>query len=511
VTLARLWAFLAVALPVLGALLANLQSVDLAYHLRAGGLILDTRAIPTTDTFTFTAAGLAWQDQQWGGEVILAAVYRGAGWTGLVLLRATLVGLIFGFVFAACRRGNSNRTAALLTLAAFALASVTLALRPQLFGMALFGMMLWLVWRRGQKPAALWLVIPLTIAWANLHGSFVLAPLVLGLAALEDAITPANRGSAIRTLAVATACAFATLLNPFGVGLWEYAADIATNPTITNRITEWQPTTPFSVEGAAFYVSLALVGVLLAVTARRYRRLDPGPVVWLGPFVVIAIRSVRGLAWWPIVAAATVAKVVASPNESARRERLDSPLIRRLNTVIAGIIVLAGVGLLPLWRPLERGLDAPAGVVGTAPPGVTAALRDLATPADRLFAPQPWGSWFEFALPAVPVFIDSRIELFPTAVWDDYDAIVNGDARWSDAVDRWGITIIVTIDRVGQLTDRLRESAAWREVYNDADARVFVRADRSANSHLVPLARRDHRQVVTAGTTLVPFRHVRGS
>jgi hypothetical protein len=69
----------------------------------------------------------------------------------------------------------------------------------------------------------------------------------------------------------------------------------------------------------------------------------------------------------------------------------------------------------------------------------------------------------------------------------------------------------VTVDRVGRLTDRLRGSAAWREVYNDADARVFVRADRSANSHLVPLARRDHRQVVTAGTTLVPFRHVRGS
>ena len=55
-TLSRLWAFLAVGLPVLAALLANLSSVDLAYHLRAGQMILDTGRIPTTDTWTFTAA-----------------------------------------------------------------------------------------------------------------------------------------------------------------------------------------------------------------------------------------------------------------------------------------------------------------------------------------------------------------------------------------------------------------------------------------------------------------------
>ena len=37
-------------------------------------------------------AGPPWIDQQWGAQVILAAVYRLAGWTGLVLLRARLVG-----------------------------------------------------------------------------------------------------------------------------------------------------------------------------------------------------------------------------------------------------------------------------------------------------------------------------------------------------------------------------------------------------------------------------------
>src|SRR2546423_14311273 len=90
-TFGALWLFLAVALPVLAALLANLSSVDLAYHLRAGGMILDTGTIPTHDTFTFTAAGTPWLDQQWGAQVILAAVYRLPRRTGLLVLPAALV------------------------------------------------------------------------------------------------------------------------------------------------------------------------------------------------------------------------------------------------------------------------------------------------------------------------------------------------------------------------------------------------------------------------------------
>ena len=76
-TLPRLWAFLAIALPALGAVIANLPSVDLTYHLRAGVGILDGRGIPTTDTWTFTAFGAPWIDQQWGAQVILALL---TGW-----------------------------------------------------------------------------------------------------------------------------------------------------------------------------------------------------------------------------------------------------------------------------------------------------------------------------------------------------------------------------------------------------------------------------------------------
>ena len=125
--------------------------------------------------------------------------------------------------------------------------------------------------------------------------------------------------------------------------------------------------------------------------------------------------------------AAVAGTLVTEPEPTADREatrsaRPDPPLVRRVNLLLAGAIVLAGVALLPVWRPLDAGLQAPAGVVGNAPPGITTALRDLVGPGDRVFNPQPWGSWFEFALPDLPVAIDSRIEVFPVEVWDDLRA-----------------------------------------------------------------------------------------
>ena len=78
-TLPRLWAFLAIALPAVAAVIANLPSVDLTYQLRAGAEILDGAGIPTVDTWTFTAPGAPWTDQQWGAQVILAGVYQVGG------------------------------------------------------------------------------------------------------------------------------------------------------------------------------------------------------------------------------------------------------------------------------------------------------------------------------------------------------------------------------------------------------------------------------------------------
>jgi hypothetical protein len=203
------------------------------------------------------------------------------------------------------------------------------------------------------------------------------------------------------------------------------------------------------------------------------------------------VLAVRGLAWWPLVAAVTLAGLLApgiatarvdptaaaSDEEPLRTPRPEPRLFRRVNLVIAVVLILIGVGLLPVWRPTDRGLGTPAGLVSVAPPGITARLRELAGPNDRLFAPQPWGSWFEYAVPATPVFVDSRIELFQPAVWDEYDFVVDGVDGWRDILDRRAVTMIVAVDGIGRSPLAARQAAdpGWSQASADEDGRIFVR------------------------------------
>jgi hypothetical protein len=471
VSRARLWAFLAVALPTLAALIASLQSVDLAYHLRAGAQILDTGAIPATDSWTFTAVGLPWTDQQWGAQVVLAAVYRAGGWTGLVLLRAFLVAVVFGCLFEiGRRRGLGMRLAALVTLAAFAVSAVALALRPQLIGMALFALVLLLVADRRARPRGLWAIPIIVLAWANVHGSFFLGPLVLGLAWLEDLHDRVERPH--RALLVAVVAAAAACVTPFGPAVWAYAVGLSTNPEVARRITEWQPTSLLEVPGLLFYGSALLAAILLA----RRRRLAPWPtIVWFAVFFVIGAYAARGVAWWSLAAVVPVAGLLAPGpgGVESRAEPAGTRSMRQVNAVLAVVIVLAGIAVLPAWRPVDPALGAPDGVVANAPPGITSAVRGVARPGDRLFNPQPWGSWFEFALPDVPVAIDSRIELFPVATWNAIDAVETGGEGWAGQLGDWAVTIaVVRADDTG-LSDRLT-AAGWTRVHADEDGSVLL-------------------------------------
>jgi hypothetical protein len=468
--MSRLWIFLAVALPMLASLVATLSTVDLTYHLRAGAEILDARAIPTVDSWTFTATGLSWVDQQWGAQVVLAAVNRLGGWTGLAILRAALVGLIFGaLVVIGRRRGLDARTAALLSLVAFVVAAPALALRPQLLGMACFAIVLLLVADRQAHPRRLWLVPFVVLIWANLHGSFFLGPLVVGLAWLEDLHDRVERPH--RTLVVGVVSSAFACITPFGLQVWIYAVGLSTNPEVTARISEWQPTSVRDLVGTLFFASVLAVVVLIA----RRGRATPWPTLaWLGTFFVIGAYAQRGVAWWPLATVSAIAGTLFVSIPTKARAVASPPLIRRLNLVLAGVLIVAMVALLPTWRPVDPATGAPTGTLAQAPPGITGALRAIARPGDRVFDPQPWGSWFEYALPDLPVAIDSRIELFPADVWRRYLDVVAGVDGWSDQLDAWGVTIVVV--RAGDTGFAARLKAdGWQLAHPDAEGAIYTR------------------------------------
>src|SRR6476619_315879 len=67
---------------------------DVSWHIATGEWILDHRAIPHTDPFSFTWAGKPWVPIEWLAELLFGAAYRLAGHSGVAaLVTAALIAL----------------------------------------------------------------------------------------------------------------------------------------------------------------------------------------------------------------------------------------------------------------------------------------------------------------------------------------------------------------------------------------------------------------------------------
>jgi hypothetical protein len=457
------WTSLTFLVPMLVSLMSRIGAIDLAYHLRAGADVLHGN-IPRVDTYTFTVAGQPWLDQQWGAQGLLAMFFKAGGWPTLLFVQALLVGATFFLVFLAARAaGAAPRTAALLVLGGFVVASPGLAMRPQLLALPLFAALLWVTADRTTHPGRLWAAPVLAAVCANIHGSFTLFPLVVGLAWLDDRRRrdPAAR----RTLLIAVVTAVATLLNPFGLRAWTYAYELSTNPVIRDTISEWAPLTIATVPGWFAIGSALIVGAFLI---KRQGETPWTALATLAVFLLLALSAQRAIVWWGMVAPVVVAGLLPAPARSTDGERVGSRAAAAPAYAIVAALVVGVVVLAPWWRgsSYDRFLAA-------APPGLTEAARAL-PPGTRTLVHQPWGSWFEYELPQLPVFVDSRIEIVPKDIWHDYGQVGFAGADWKEVLERWDVQAIVAASDWDLLED-LEADPGWRVAYSDDDGALLVR------------------------------------
>jgi hypothetical protein len=459
---------LASVLPASASLLTRMRAIDLAYHVKAGALSLQSGDLLRTDPFTFTRGGLRWVNQQWGAQLIFAVAHRLLGWLGVAMTVAGAVGAGFGFLFASCRRAGARpRTAAVLTLSALLVATGPPAPRPQALAVPLFTGTWLLLTRRGTW---MWLVPILALVWANVHGSFVLAPLLVAFALGEDLV---DRRPAARTVLVLLATVAATFVTPFGPSVWSYAVEISRDETIRNWVAEWRAPTPLTLSGGLFWGS----GVVVLATALWKRRsVRPIDVARLIVFFALGIPAIRGILWWTLAAPPVVARWFPAPEQP--EQPIDGAGTHRVDPLKLAASVCI-VALLPLALVLRAGIDPVTGttqrLASDAPEVLVEATRAAVPDGSRLLVYQPFASWFEYSLPEDPVMVDSRIELFPDRVWRDYDRAIAATDDWPRILDDHQIEgVVLPPDAV--LRDELLNASGWRRVVESPAGSVFVRS-----------------------------------
>jgi hypothetical protein len=475
-----LWAGITILIPGLLVSLASMSTVDLAYGIRAGGQILDGAGIPRVDTYTFTAAGLPWIDQQWLAQAIFAAIYRLGGWPALATLWAVIVVAIEALLWRAARTlGAGVRVTGATLLIGFVVAAQGSSLRSQVLGLVCLAGLLALVADREDHRRRLWLAIPLFAIWANVHGSFPVGLALLGLVTLEDL---AGRDHPRQAAATWVLAAVATLANPYGLDVWRYVATIGSDPTIARFVIEWRHTSVLDPAGAAFYGSVVAVVVIVLVRVRQRERPPRTALAWLAGLAFLGAWAVRAVAWWGVGAAPIAAELLSRIRLPRRVPATvstapDRPGIARGPIIFVATLVILLVALQPIWHPSPSG-EGLGSRLGDAPPGITLALSSVVAsqPAARVFNAQGWGSWLELTIPGARIFADSRIELIPAAAWIDYLKVSAGDPRWQEILDTWQVSVIVAsaTDQAALVT-LVSSNSRWHTVYRDSDGLISVR------------------------------------
>ena len=466
-SLTHVWAAIAIGLPVAVTSLGKTMTMDLAYGLRAGADMIATHHLADVDTFTFTLGGQPWLNQQWVSQVVLAGVFDGWGWFGLAVARAALLAVSLGFVFGACRaQGASARLSAMLTVAGW-LVGIELVgqLRAQQLGVALFALCLWCVTTRNHRWR-LWFVPVATVVWANVHGSFPLALVLLLFAWLADRSTEPGRARSV--LAAMGLTALATIATPWGLRSWSYVVDLATHPVVSKLVAEWARPTPGTLTGLLFFASLA---AMVAVLVRAGRPIPWIPLLELAVFAVLGLLTIRGIVWWalaaPVLAAGVLSRARAVSEEPAERSWA--------YTALVAAIVIGSLAVLPAASRTD-GTGTPT-MLAFAPEDLVQAAREVAPEDSRAFVSQLYASWSEFSAPGFPVAVDSRIELFPDDVWDDYFTVTTAGPGWQAVLDEWDVDLLILDPGQSErLIEAVSDDAAWRAVVVRDDGAVFVRA-----------------------------------
>jgi hypothetical protein len=493
-------AFLARRLPWIAFWLAaaalslhGIADPDTWWHLKAGERIVAERAVPRVDPFTYTTPDAPWVDHGWLFQVALHAVRIAAGEAGVATMTALLALAAVALFLLPGRGRRSAWAGALIALVAVSGAASRFQARPELATFLCLGALLALL----ESRRAVWLAPPLLGLWANLHGGFPLGFLVLGAWTLEALL---RRDRAPSLLAVTAASVAATLVNPYGFGLWERAVRELEDPALRTGILEWAP--PFGDLASVFstsYLELKAMAALLAIAlVADFRRFRVAHVIVAAALLAGACASRRAIALFCLAALPLVR--LHLPGGPRRLPALPLALGAAAACLWLGARAVTGERYRAPGRLERFGLQPPALFF----PRQATAFLLRARPAGRLFHDYFSGGWLIDRLPGLrPVFIDGRI-LVP-ALLDRYQRMIVDRAEWERAVEEFdlGAALLTLFDpNHGPLIRRLAEDPRWAPVFLDAVAVVFVR-DRPEHRELIARGRIDLARVAPELTDVV--------
>jgi hypothetical protein len=437
---------------------------DTLWQITVGQWIIDNRAVPTEDVYSFTMRGQPWISTQWLAQVMYAKAFTVAGWAGPVVLASTAIAATFALLARFVSRRLSDSATLVCVAAALALTVPHLLARPHVLALPL--LVAWaaaLIAAADRREAPSFWLLPLMTLWANLHGGFVFGLLLTGglaLDALSNAEASARKTLFLRWFVFGLAAVAAGCITPYGWDALLASQKILSLGSALQLIMEWRAA-DFSTVGP-FEICL-LLGIGLAL--HRGITLPPMRIVLLLGLVHMSLAQGRAAEVLALIAPLLLAAPLARQIGGA--ETSPSPASPMRGALLAGLAaaLLAGTvayASVHRFEPHMRGSPV-AAVTELKKLNLTRVLNDY-----------DFGG-FLIANGVAP-FIDGRTELYGEKFFVDHNAasgLMEPDNLFR-LLAQYDIeaTLMRTQSAASKLLDRVD---GWQKIYSDDIATIHLR------------------------------------
>lgn len=456
---------------------------DMWWHIAAGRELVQTGTLWMVDDWSFSAHGKDWLNHEWLADLLYYGWVSAWGVQSLVYWKWLVIVATFTLLLTALARSSGSPLAALLcTGVALANAAPFLDVRPHLYSLLGFSLLLSL---RLQRPARTWLLALVFVVWVNLHGGFFFGLMALGILLFpwRELDLAGLRGA----LGVAATCALASLLNPYGFDVFLYPLTYAFDQASPFRgIGEWlSPFRPGGIAAPLFFKLMwlpLLAPIYFLPAVRRHVAVPWEGLALTALTLAMALTSRRFIPLYGISLAVLFAPLLALCLGKLRVERFG--------------VALAAVALL---YALFRLLPYPA----QSGPAFHYLTAEYSYPVDMLnfmeangisgdvYALWNWGGYIHWRTDgAVKVYVDGRADtIFDDQTYRDYVTVLGSHPGWMELLEGSGADYILWPHARGKGQEKLRALVAtgrWRPVYSDAVSWLLARTATVAERELQP-------------------------
>lgn len=427
--------------------------------------------------FTWTPMVPGALNPQWAAQIVLGAPGN-LGWSLAVNSALLAVGLGLTCLRVA-RRADPTATALAMILTIGVVAPHLLA-RAQSFSIALLPVALLLLESRPRRPWLPLAYLVLMVAWANLHGGFVIGQVAVLVYFAAGLVARARReaGSDAVVLGLTTlAAALAPLLNPAGPAILVYAYAQPGLDVVRQISVEWQPAWPWISVATLFWIYL---GLLLIGRVLRRGGVTLAEALLGAALAALAIGSIRQIPWFlvamaPLLASDIRALLINRERLGAAMGRVHGPLGDRRALGLVAALGLAAAAFQPVRPLLPSGL---ARITPDAPVAIADALDRELPPADgveppRILNEQVWGGYLVYRLgERAETAMDGRLEIRDRATWAAYFEWLRGDGDPAAALQDAGVTwaaLDLTRDRLASIL----LAAGWEVVLSTSQGTLL--------------------------------------